>query len=306
MKKNVFMPNDKGLNVNLAEKREYGCNGFKKWVTEIDRGIAHSYKVERILDERKSDFQKIKVFKTTNHGKLLTLDGSVMLTEKHEFAYHEMLAHVAMFSHPHPEHVLIVGGGDGGVAREVLKHETVKSVDLVEIDRQVVEISKKHFPDLNISFKDPRLKIIHDDGAEFVKRREGKYDVVLIDSTDPSELSNPLFSKSFYSDTKKAMKQYGILVSQSHSPLYDAEFIRKMHGNMKQVFYLVFLYTAFVPFYPAGCWSFTFASNMFYPTYIKRNPPRVIKTRYYNEKVHEASFILPEFIKNNIGGQYHE
>ncbi|MBP7792829.1 MAG: polyamine aminopropyltransferase [Candidatus Goldbacteria bacterium] len=301
MKREMLLSNDTDLVINsLKNKMEADC-GEKKWITEIDRGIAQSYQISRILDEQKSDFQKIKVFKTTNHGKLLTLDDSIMLNEKHEFIYHEMLTHVAMFSHPNPEHVLIIGGGDGGAAREVLKHKSVKSLELVEIDKQVIEISKKHFSCFKAAFKDPRLKIINNDGANFVKKIKNKYDVVLVDSTDPSKISMPLFSRGFYANVRKAMKQYGVFISQSHSPLYDSKFIRIMHQRMKCSFYFVFPYLAFVPYYLGGCWSFTFASNMLYPTYIKSNPPRTIKTKYYSEKIHESAFVIPDFIKQSIG-----
>jgi spermidine synthase len=301
MNKEMLLSNDTDLVINALENRMETDRSENKWVTEIDRGFAQSYQISKILDEQKSDFQKIKVFKTINHGKLLTLDDSIMLNEKHEFIYHEMLTHVAMFSHPNPEHVLIIGGGDGGVAREVLKHKSVKSLELVEIDKQVIEISKKHFFGLNTAFKDSRIKIINDDGAKFIKKIKNKYDIVLIDSTDPSKISMPLFSRGFYANVRKAMKQYGILVSQSHSPLYDSKFINIMQKRMKRSFYFVFLYLAFVPYYLGGCWSFTFASNMLYPTYIKSNPPRTIKTKYYNEKIHEAAFVVPDFIKQSIG-----
>lgn len=261
------------------------------------------FEVKKTLVDTKSRFQNIKIFKNSTYGKVFTLDNMIMLTLKDEFCYHEMLVHIPLFSHPKPKNVLIIGGGDGGTATEVLKHKAVKGVDVVEIDTEVVEVSKKYLPECCPGYKDRRTNIIINDGIKYVKNTRKKYDVILIDSTDPIGPAIGLYKKSFYKNCKKALNHDGILCTLSLSPFLDPDIVRMAFKNVKSVFKQTFLYWGVVPTYPGAFWSYTLGTKKYHPLknfQKKRYKKERLKTKYYNDRIHKAAFTLPNFIQNAI------
>ena len=250
-------------------------------------------------------YQKLTFLETEDFGKVLVLDDLVQLTERDEFIYHEMISHVAINTFPRKiEKVLIIGGGDGGTAREVLKYNFIKEVHLVEIDKEVIEIAKKHMPFTAKAFEDKRLKVFIEDGRNFVRNTQNKYDIVLVDCSDPIGPSKVLFEKEFYQDCFKILKEDGIFVTQSESPFYSLDIIKDIIKNLKISFPIVKLYTANIPTYPAGYWSFTLASKVYDPLKvdIKRLKDKIKgkKLKYYNEDIHFSSFALPNYVKENL------
>ncbi len=252
----------------------------------------------------RTPFQEITVAMSKDFGKVLALDGLVQLTEKDEFIYHEMISHVPLFTLGRDiENVLIIGGGDGGTAREVLKHNP-KSIDVVEIDREVVEFAKREFPKTSSSFSDDRVNLIFDDGREFVKDKEDIYDVVIVDCSDPVGPSKVLYEEGFYADVYKALREDGILTTQSESPWVHRQTFINIVSNLKKVFPIVMPYLAFIPSYPSGMWSFTLGSKIKNPLEID---PQELSNRmskvaenvdfkYYNLEVHFGSFAIPSFV----------
>lgn len=274
------------------------------WVTEIHKKTAAtSFKVKSTLFTGKSKFQQIDVIETEDHGLMLLNDGIIMLCERDEFVYHEMIAHVPLFVHPKPETILIIGGGDGGTSREVLRHESIKRVVLVEIDRMVVDACKEYMPSLSCAMDDPRLDLIIDDGVGYVADTNETFDIVIVDSTDPIGPAEPLFNKSFYSNTSKILAPEGILITQAESPYYDLDIQKVMLRNQRSSFEKLHMYLFSNLTYPGGLWSFAFASNRLCP--LKNFDPERVKNsgilfRYYNHKVHRAAFSLPTFIADNL------
>ncbi|MDP8012001.1 MAG: polyamine aminopropyltransferase [Thermoplasmata archaeon] len=253
-----------------------------------------SMKYDRILFHKKSKYQMIDLIENKTYGKVLFIDNTFQLTERDEFIYHEMLAHIALFSIERPKKVLIIGGGDGGLARECLKHD-IDDLKLVEIDEDVVNVSKKFLPSLSVSFNDSKMKIFIDDGAEFIKNSNEKFDAVLIDSTDPVGPAAVLFETEFYNNIKKILNNGGIVGTQSGSPFMFPEHLKKAYGNMRKIFNFVKVYTATIPTYPGAIWSFTFASN----NDIIRKREVNVKTKYYNEKIHDCN-CNPKFIDDIV------
>ncbi len=260
------------------------------------------YKMKKKLYDKRSPFQKIEVYRTESHGNMMLLDECFMLNEYEEFSYHEMIAHVPLYSHPKPEKVLVVGGGDGGTVRETLKHKTVREVDFVEIDRQVYEVSRKYFKKLTSWHGDRRVNFRFEDASAFVKKKKNYYDVIIIDSTDPVDIGEVLYTAAFYGDIKKALKKNGIVTAQTEDPYYSGDILKAVNKKMKKSFSPknTALYTAFVPTYPSGCWTFGIAGRSFKPGKIRNSRPLPGGLKYYSKKVHEASFCLPGFIGNLI------
>ncbi len=272
------------------------------WFTEkhtSDSGL--TFKIKETLYSHKSRWQKIDVVETEAFGRVLLLDDLVMLTERDEFVYHEMMAHVPLCSHSCPEDVLIVGGGDGGTAREVLRHDRVKSVTLVEIDEEVIECCRRFFPEVSSELNGGSSVTINiEDGFEFVRNRSDSFDVILVDSTDPIGPCKKLFSREFYQSIQKALRDDGILVAQSESPFLHGDIQEQMIADLCSIFPIVLMYLVYIPTYPTGMWSFLLASKKFHP--IENLQPNIsnlisAKTRYYNPRIHESSFALPNFIE---------
>ena len=225
-----------------------------------------------------------------------------MLTEKDEFIYHEMIVHVPMVVHPNPKRVLIIGGGDGGTARELLRYKNVESVDLVEIDERVVDISRKYLPQTACSFDDERLHCYFEDGLKFIRHCNNEYDLIIVDSTDPFGPGEGLFTKEFYGNCYKALKEDGIMVNQHESPFYDEDAfaMQRAHQRIVKSFPISRVYQAHIPTYPSGHWLFGFASKKYHPVLdfdAKRWNALGLKTRYYNANLHNASFALPNYVE---------
>lgn len=273
------------------------------WFTELHRGRAGlTLKVSRMLYSENSDFQRIDVFETEEFGKVLVLYGAVMLSERDEFVYHEMIAHVPLNVHPKPARVLIIGGGDGGTLREVLRHEEVESATMVEIDRQVVEVSQRFFPQLGTAFAHPKAQVIYDDGAHFVTTTERTFDVVLADTSDPVGPAEVLFQRSFYQQVFDRLSEDGVFVPQTDSPFYNSQSVKQIYQNLRTVFPIVRMYLAHIPTYPSALWSFAFCAKRYHPL----DDFRVERCgqpglRYYNAEVHRASFALPNYVKELLG-----
>ena len=229
--------------------------------------VKFSIRVDRQLYSGKSEFQRIDVFDSTEFGRFLTLDGYMMLTEKDEFIYHEMITHVPMAVHPHVEKVLVIGAGDGGVIRELVQYTDIQHIDMVEIDPLVVEVCKKYLPKTACRLEDPRLTIHYEDGLKFVRFKENEYDLIIVDSTDPFGPGEGLFTREFYGNCYKALKEDGILINQHESPFYpgDAAACQRAHKNIVESFPISKVYQAHIPTYPSGHWLFGFASKKYHP-----------------------------------------
>ncbi len=256
--------------------------------------IKYLYDVEKILYKGKSPYQEILVFESGDFGRVLVLDDIVQLTERDEFFYHEMLTHIAMHTHPNPRKVAVIGGGDGGCIREVLRHRCVEKAYLIEIDRKVVEISRQYLPFVSCAFEDPRLEIHFCDGAEFIKEKKG-LDVIIVDSTDAIGMARSLYSEEFFGNVKDALGEEGIYVSHSESLGFHREIVIEVQQGLKEIFPIVDLYTFPIPTYPGNWWSFAIASMRHDP----RTPLRqwIGGTRIYDGEVHRWCFLPPGLYK---------
>jgi spermidine synthase len=260
--------------------------------------------VKRLLFSEQTQYQLVEVYETDTWGNLLTIDGLVMLSEKDEFVYHEMLTHVGLFTHPHPERVLIIGGGDGGSAREVLRHKSVEVVDMVEIDKTVVDASKKFLPDVG-DFSNPKLNVIYEDGIKFVSRIENQYDMIIIDGSDPVGPAAGLFEKDFHEVCFKALKDSGVLTAQTESPWIESYLpgIRKVHKDLNELYNEASMYLCSIPLYPSGLWSMMCASKGVGPLSesalerVEEGIRDLSGLKYYNFEIHKSAFALPEFVK---------
>jgi len=261
-----------------------------------------SIRVDRQLYSGESDLQKIDVFESPEFGRILVLDGYIMLTEKDEFIYHEMIVHVPMAVHPHVSKVLVIGAGDGGVVRELAKYPEIEHIDLVEIDEQVVQVSKVYLPKVSCAMEDERLQIHYEDGLKFVRRKENEYDLIIVDSTDPFGPGEGLFTKEFYGNCYKALREDGIMVNQHESPFYEADATACMRAHKRIVdsFPVSRVYQAHIPTYPSGHWLFGFASRKYHPVHDldgEKWLQRGIETRYYTPKLHVGAFCLPGYVE---------
>lgn len=262
-----------------------------------------SIRVDKQLYSGKSEFQRIDVFESPEFGRFLTLDGYMMLTEKDEFIYHEMITHVPMAVHPSVKKVLVIGAGDGGVVRELVRYPDIEKIDMVEIDSLVVEVCKKFLPLTACRLNDPRLTIYYEDGLRFVRSKENEYDLIIVDSTDPFGPGEGLFTKEFYGNCYKALKDDGILINQHESPFYpeDASACQRAHKNIVKTFPIAKVYQAHIPTYPSGHWLFGFASKKYHPLKdldeIKWNM-RSLSCRYYTTTLHKGAFYIPAYVEN--------
>ncbi|WP_448211101.1 polyamine aminopropyltransferase [Colwellia sp. MEBiC06753] len=276
------------------------------WVEEkFQDFLGIKFKVEKVLFSGQSEFQSVDVVETKGHGKMLLNDGLIMVTERDEFAYHDMITHVPLFVHPKPQNVLVIGGGDGGTAREVIRHSSVEQCTMVEIDAMVVDACKAHIPQTASALSDPRINLIISDGVEFVKQSQQKFDVIIVDSTDPIGPAQPLFGEAFYQDVFNCLTDDGIVVSQGESSWYALEIQQSLLTVLNKVFPKTYLYSFSNLTYPGGLWSFTFASKQYHPVN-DFNADRVTQSAldfdYYNAKLHTAAFALPNFAKKGLSG----
>lgn len=272
---------------------------------EYTENVKFSIKVDKQLYSGKSEFQRIDVFESQEFGRFLTLDGIMMLTEKDEFIYHEMITHIPMAVHPHVSKVLVIGAGDGGVVRELTKYKTIESIDLVEIDAEVISVCKEFLPKTACCFDDSRLKIYNQDGLKFVRKYENEYDLIIVDSTDPFGPGEGLFTKEFYGNCFKALKNDGIMVNQHESPFYESDAIamKRAHKRIVESFPISKVYQAHIPTYPSGHWLFGFASKKYHPIRDLKADwwnGLDIRTKYYNTNLHRGSFYLPNYVEEML------
>ena len=274
------------------------------WYTEpFDTGWRVAFRIRRTLFSGSSRYQQIDLFESESFGKILVLDGMTMLTERDECGYHEMLVHLPMFTHPEPKRVLIVGGGDGGTLREVLKHPCVEEAVQVEIDGEVIEVSKRFLPGLASAFEDSRARVVVGDGIEYVQSApEASFDVILVDSTDPIGPAEGLFERGFYQECKRILREDGIITVQSGSPLFQPDVLRQVSALFKGLFPICRTYLSSVPAY-GGPWSFTLGSLGPDPT---QGPSRDVSSlsdglRYYTPDLHQGALALPKYIEEMVG-----
>lgn len=269
------------------------------WFSEPHtKDVKISIRVKQQLYSGQSDYQKIDVYDTFEFGKILVLDGCIMLTEKDEFIYHEMITHVPMAINMQIRKVLVIGAGDGGTVNQLIKYKTIEKIDVVEIDRDVVKVSREFF-DIAKSFDDERVTLYYEDGLRFVRNIINCYDLIIVDSTDPFGPGEGLFTKEFYGNCFNALTDDGILINQHESPFYTNDQLAMMrtHRRINSVFKKAFIYQAHIPTYPSGHWLFGYASK-------KRGVmPDMswnmlgIKTRYYNLDLHRGAFAIPNYVK---------
>ncbi len=272
------------------------------WFSEICpmwQGVALSLEIEKVLYSKKSKFQQIDLFQTKNFGKMLVLDGIIQLTEPDEFAYHEMLAHVPMFAHANPEEILVIGGGDGGVLREICRHDCIKHIDFCEIDEEVIKVAKEFLPDIACGFDDPRISIHIGDGNAFVKEHQNQYDVIIVDSSDPIGPGEALFEKPFYKALKSALKPNGLVATQGESFFLHKDCVENLVKITREIFPVQAYSYILVPTYPGGHIGICLGSLEPDPAHPCRKISHELQEqlKYYTPEIHKASFIMPYFAK---------
>lgn len=271
---------------------------IENWFSErYSENVQLSFRVRDQLLSVKTDYQRIDLFDTYDFGKLLAIDGTVQLTEYDEYIYHEMICMVPFFyAKKKPESALIIGGGDGGAATTLL-NLGIENITNVEIDSQVVEISRKYFPSLASAFNSKGCNLVIGDGIEYVRKSREKFDLIIIDSTDPEGPAISLFSREFYALCSRLLSESGVIVEQSGSPFYQRETLRMAYSGMKDAFPHVMVYTAFIPTYPSGFWSFTMGSRI--PMKLRED---AVSGKYFNRDVAQGAFKLPQFVVDELTG----
>lgn len=268
-------------------------------------GVRFSIQVSRQVHSEQSAYQHISVFDSSEFGRFLTLDGVMMLTERDEFIYHEMMTHVPMAVRPDIETVLVIGAGDGGVARELSRYPQIKQIDIVEIDERVVSVCKQYLPQTSCGFDDARVHLHFEDGLKYIRRVENQYDLIIVDSTDPFGPGEVLFTKEFYGNCYKALTENGIMMNQHESPFYaqDAKAMKNAHRCIIGIFPVSKVYQAHIPTYPSGHWLFGFASKGLHPLRdLKADAWKSLglPTRYYNTNLHQGAFALPTYVEEAL------
>lgn len=276
------------------------------WYTERHKlGFGLTCRVKRTLVDEQTQFQKLAIIDTQAFGRMLVLDGVVQTTVSDEFVYHEMITHPALCTHPEPKRVLVIGGGDGGTVREVLRHPSVESVELCEIDRRVVEACSEHLGETSCRLTDPRVTVLHEDGIEYVQHAGSRYDCVIVDSPDPVGPATGLFAADFYRSAFEALADDGVFVAQTESPFVDAELIRRVTRDIASVFPICGYYVASIPTYPTGTWSFTMGSKRYHPQRDARKSDALSGCRYYSHDLHTAMFgATPLFARELLPGSF--
>ncbi len=278
---------------------------MNQFITETapDYSYQFGFGAKTKLFEKQSPYQKVEIFETTHHGRVLLHDGFFMISDRDEAIYHEMISHVPLFLHPNPTNVLIIGGGDGGTAREVLRHKSVGNCTMVEIDEVVVEACREFFPNVAKSFNDPRLDLRIQDGVEFMKNNIDEFDVIIIDSTDPIGPATPLFGEEFYANVRRSLSPDGIVVAQGESPFYGVGMQEKLMMMNASHFQWMSFYNFSNLTYPGGLWSFFFASRTAHPLFdiqLERKSQMDGLFQYYNLDIHKGAFSLPEFQRQRL------
>ena len=278
------------------------------WYTEQHtEQVRFSIKIDKHLYHTQSEFQLIDIFESMEFGRFLTLDGLMMLTEKDEFIYHEMITHIPMAVNPMIREVLVIGAGDGGTARELTRYAGIERIDMVEIDQTVVDVCKEFLPQTACGLNDPRVHLFFEDGLRFVRSRQDQYDLIIVDSTDPFGPGEGLFTKEFYGNCYNALKADGILVNQHETPYYPsyAQSMQRAHSRIRAFFPVCKVYQAHIPTYPSGHWLFGFASKQHDPVSGLNESAwndLGLSTRYYNTALHKGSFAIPNYVKDLLEG----
>ena len=276
------------------------------WFSEFHTpDVKHSIRVQRHLYSHKSEFQQIDIYDTPEFGKVLTLDGNVMLTERDEFIYDEMITHVPMAVHPNVQDVLVIGAGDGGVVRELARYESIRRIDLVEMGEQVLDACRRYLPGNACRLDDDRVHIYFDNALRFIRRKHAQYDLIIVDSTDPFGPSEGYFTREFYGICYNALREDGIMVNQQGSPFYhqDAEAMQRSHKRIVSTFPISRVYQAHIPTYAAGYWLFGFASKKYHPIDDFDRDKWLalhLKTNYYTVRLHTGAFFLPAFLERML------
>lgn len=279
---------------------------FEMWFSEFHApDVKHSIRVKRHLFSKKSDYQQIDIFDTPEFGRVLVLDGSVMLTERDEFIYDEMITHVPMAVHPNIQDVLVIGAGDGGVVHELVRYDQVRRIDLVEMDPEVLEACKTYLPENASRLDDSRVHIYFDNALRFIRRCKEQYDLIIVDSNDPFGPSEGYFTREFYGICYNALRDDGIMVNQQGSPFYshDADAMQRSHKRIVSTFPISRIYQAHIPTYAAGYWTFGFASKKYHPIddlNVEAWKKHHLKTKYYTTKLHVGAFYLPAFLERML------
>lgn len=283
---------------------------MQKWYTEKwSEETKFSIKYDKKLHSEKSEFQKIDFYHSKEWGNFFTLDDLMMVTEKDEFIYHDMIVHPALATNPEIKNVLVIGGGDGGTVRELCRYNHIEKIDMVEIDKRVVELSQIHLPQTSISLTDSRVNLLFIDGIKFIKEVEPeKYDLILVDSTDPFGPGEGLFSNEFYKDCYNALSKNGILINQHESPYLDnyADQMQRAQKRIKSNFPISAVYQFHQATYPSGHWLFGFASKSLHP--LKDHNPQKwenfgLTTKYYNSDLHKGAFMLPTYVIDKLNSE---
>ena len=278
------------------------AKGLDLWYTEEhSKEAKFSIKVLRQLYSVQSPFQKIDILESEEFGRFFTLDGYMMVTEKDEFIYHEMIVHVAMATNLNIKRVLVIGAGDGGTVRELTRYPFIEHIDMVEIDKMVVDVCKEFLPQTACKLNDPRVHLYFEAGLRYIRSKENEYDLIMVDSTDPFGPGEGLFTKEFYGNCFKALTEDGILVNQHENAYYTsfAQSMRRAHCRIVNLFPICKVYQAHIPTYPSGHWLFGFASKKYDPVAdLKADAWNQlgIYTRYYNTDLHRGCFALPTYI----------
>lgn len=264
------------------------------------------WKVKKVLHSEQSKYQKIDVVETESVGKLLLLDGKTMVSDKDEFVYHEVMAHIPYMVSRNCKKVLIIGGGDGGVVREFARHKDIEQIDLVEIDERVIEVSKEFFPHCTSALDDPRVNVLPQDGFAFIKAKKNEYDVIVVDSTDPEDFASGLFTQEFYTDVFNALTDEGIMMNQTENPFFDEYGIKRIYSNMQKAFPYVGSFSAPMSIYPGVYWTFGFSSKKYGPTNLnslKTSKMHAMQRdlKWYNMDWHKGAFSVGTFHKRMTG-----
>lgn len=273
------------------------------WCTEKQtHSLGLTTRIKETLYTGTSEFQNIAVVDSMQFGRMLILDGVFQTSVFDEFVYHEMIAHVPLYIHPNPRNVLIIGGGDGGTVREVVKHDSVEIAEMVEIDGMVVEACQKYLPEISIALNEnnPKVRLKIGDGIQHMKEAEKKYDVIIVDCSDPIGPGEGLFTRDFYKDVSRALKDDGLFVQQTESPYYHQELIRRLTKDISSLFPITKMYLANIPLYPGGLHCFTIGSKQYYPDKVDIKGRQKITTRYHNAEIQKSCFVLPNFIQDLI------
>jgi spermidine synthase len=274
---------------------------MEMWIKEAQiEDASMIYKVSETLVRKHTEYQDLAIVETNRFGRMLLLDGIVQTTIADEYVYHEMITHIPLFTHPNPKKVLVVGGGDGGAIREVLKHPSVEKAVLCEIDKCVVEECMKYLPEISCELENPRCEVFIGDGIKYVHEHKNEFDVIIVDSTDPFGAAEGLFGGSFYKEISECLTKDGIFVAQTETPFYLPEVVKKVFTDARDAFPVTKLFMAAIPTYPGGYWSFTIGSKMHDPEEAEVPTDLVFSTRYYTPKLHKACFALPKYVEELI------